>query len=142
MAKSSTFLPTLPLVEVFMLPLLFQVDSVRLWAVRMEILLLCKCCNFPVSFRCLSRHFWSDLSVQQTFLTDFQWTNSKSASSLLEMTIKHQWNSRRLVFAGPVDWTENFTETELDTTAKDRTTGCGCPDSESFQLPVLRFDEN
>ena len=47
-----------------------------------------------------------------------------------------------LVFAGPVDWTENFTETELDTTAKDRTTGCGCPDSESFWLPVLRFDKN
>jgi len=47
-----------------------------------------------------------------------------------------------LVFAGPVDWTKNFTETELDTTAKDWTTGCSCPDSESFQLPVLRFDEN
>jgi len=47
-----------------------------------------------------------------------------------------------VVFTGPVDWTENFTETELDTTAKDRTTGCGCPDSESFRLPVLRFDEN
>jgi len=63
-------------VEVFTLPLLFQADSVRLWAVRMEILLLCKCCNFPVSFRCLSRHFLSDLSVQQTFPMDFWWTSN------------------------------------------------------------------
>jgi len=47
-----------------------------------------------------------------------------------------------LVFTGPVDWTENFTETELDTTAKDQTTSCSCPDSESFWLPILRFDEN
>ena len=59
----------------------------------MEILLLCKCCNFSVSFCCLSGHFWSDFSDR--LLMDFQWTNSKSASSLLEMTIKDQWNSSR-----------------------------------------------
>jgi len=45
------------------------------------------------------------------------------------------------VFAGPVDWTENMTETELNTTTKDQTTSCGCTDPENFQLPVPRFDE-
>jgi len=45
------------------------------------------------------------------------------------------------VFAGPVGWTENMTKTELNPTAKDWTTSCGCADSEIFRLPVLRFDE-
>ena len=46
-----------------------------------------------------------------------------------------------LVFAGPVHWTENMTETELNPTAKDQTTGCSCTDSENFQVPVARFVE-
>jgi len=43
------------------------------------------------------------------------------------------------VFAGPVCWTENMTETELNPTAKDWTAGCSCTDSENFWLPVARF---
>jgi hypothetical protein len=47
-----------------------------------------------------------------------------------------------IVFAGPVEWTKNMTETELNPTAKDRTTiFCSCTDFENFQLPVPRFDE-
>jgi len=46
-----------------------------------------------------------------------------------------------VVFAGPVHWTENMTETKLNPTAKDWTTGCSCTDSENFQLPVARFVE-
>jgi hypothetical protein len=46
-----------------------------------------------------------------------------------------------LVFAGPVHWTENMTETELNPTAKDQTAGCSCTDSEHFRLPVAKFVE-
>jgi len=46
-----------------------------------------------------------------------------------------------LVLAGPVDWTENMTKTELNPTAKDQTTSGGCPDPEVFQLLVPRFDK-
>ena len=44
-----------------------------------------------------------------------------------------------LVFAGPVRWTGKKTEIELNPTAKDRTTGCGCTNSEIFRLPVATF---
>jgi len=47
-----------------------------------------------------------------------------------------------LVFAGPVGWTENMTKTELNTTTKDQTSGCGCTDPENFWLPIPTFDEN
>ena len=46
-----------------------------------------------------------------------------------------------LVFAGPVRWTGKKTEIELNPTAKDRTTGCGCTNSEFFWLPVAMFVE-
>ena len=46
-----------------------------------------------------------------------------------------------LVFAGPVHWTGKKTEIELNPTAKDQTTGCGCTNSEIFQLPVAMFVE-
>ena len=46
-----------------------------------------------------------------------------------------------LVFAGPVHWTGKKTEIELNPTAKDRTTGCGCTNSEFFRLPVATFVE-
>ena len=45
----------------------------------------------------------------------------------------------RLVFTGPVRWTGKKTEIELNPTAKDRTTGCGCTNSEFFWLPVATF---
>ena len=44
-----------------------------------------------------------------------------------------------LVFAGPVRWTGKKTEIGLNPTAKDRTTGCGCTNSEFFRLPVAMF---
>jgi len=46
-----------------------------------------------------------------------------------------------VVFAGPVHWTENMTKTELNPTAKDRTTSCSCPQLGSVQLPVAMFSE-
>ena len=46
-----------------------------------------------------------------------------------------------LVFAGPVHWTGKKTEIELNPTAKDRTTGFGCTNSEFFRLPVAMFVE-
>ena len=46
-----------------------------------------------------------------------------------------------IVFTGPVHWTEKKTETELNPTAKDWTTGFGCTNSENFWLPVVRFVE-
>jgi len=46
-----------------------------------------------------------------------------------------------LVFAGPVHWTENMTETELNPTAKDQTTSCSCPQLGSVQFPVAMFLE-
>ena len=45
------------------------------------------------------------------------------------------------MFAGPVRWTGKKTKIELNPTAKDRTTGCGCTNSEIFQLPVAMFVE-
>ena len=45
------------------------------------------------------------------------------------------------MFAGPVHWTGKKTEIELNPTAKDRTTGCGCTNSEFFRLPVATFVE-
>ena len=42
----------------------------------------------------------------------------------------------KLVFAGPVCWTGKKAEIELNPTATDRTTGCGCTNFEFFQLPV------
>ena len=53
---------------------------------------------------------------------------------------KEGWSS--VVFAGPVCWTAKETEIELNPTAKDRTTGCSCTNSQIFQLPVARFVEN
>ena len=47
----------------------------------------------------------------------------------------------RIVFAGPVRWTGKKTEIGLNPTAKDRTTGCGCTNSEFFRLPVATFVE-
>ena len=47
----------------------------------------------------------------------------------------------QLVFAGPVHWTGKKTEIGLNPTAKDRTTGCGCTNSEFFRLPVVMFVE-
>jgi len=52
---------------------------------------------------------------------------------------RHQEGCLGLVFAGSVAWTEKKTETEPNTTEKDRTNGCGCTNSEVFQLPVTRF---
>ena len=46
-----------------------------------------------------------------------------------------------LVFAGPVRWTGKKTKIELNPTAKDQTTGCGCPNSQFFRLPVAMFVE-
>ena len=46
-----------------------------------------------------------------------------------------------VVFAGPVRWTGKKTETGLNPTAKDQTTGCGCTNSEFFRLPVATFVE-
>ena len=46
-----------------------------------------------------------------------------------------------IVFAGPVHWTGKKTEIELNPTAKDRTTGCSCTNSEFFWLPVATFVE-
>ena len=46
-----------------------------------------------------------------------------------------------VVFAGPVHWTVKKTEIGLNPTAKDRTTGCGCTNSEFFRLPVVMFVE-
>ena len=46
-----------------------------------------------------------------------------------------------IVFAGPVRWTGKKTEIKLNPTAKDRTTGCGCTNSEFFRLPVAMFVE-
>ena len=40
----------------------------------------------------------------------------------------------KVVFAGPVRWTGKKTEIGLNSTAKDRTTGCGCTNSEFFRL--------
>ena len=45
------------------------------------------------------------------------------------------------MFAGPIRWTEKKTEIELNPTAKDRTTSCGCTNSEIFWLPVVTFVE-
>ena len=47
-----------------------------------------------------------------------------------------------VVFAGPVRWTGKKTKIKLNPTAKDQTTGCGCTNSEIFQLPVATFVEN
>ena len=46
------------------------------------------------------------------------------------------------MFAGPVCWTgKKKTKIELNPTAKDQTTGCGCTNSEIFRLPVATFVE-
>ena len=47
-----------------------------------------------------------------------------------------------LVFAGPVCWTEKKPEIELNPTAKDQTTSCGCTNCEIFRLLVASFVEN
>jgi len=46
----------------------------------------------------------------------------------------------QLVFAGSVHWTEKKTETELNATEKDQTSGCSCINLETFWLPVAGFD--
>ena len=46
-----------------------------------------------------------------------------------------------IVFAGPVRWTGKKTDIGLNPTAKDRTTGCGCTNSEFFRLPGATFVE-
>ena len=46
-----------------------------------------------------------------------------------------------IVFAGPVRWTGKKNEIGLNPTAKDRTTGCSCTNSEFFRLPVAMYVE-
>ena len=46
------------------------------------------------------------------------------------------------MFTGPVHWTGKKTKIELNPTAKDRTTGCGCTNSEFFWLPVASLLKN
>ena len=66
--------------------------------------------------------------------------------SMLSFFIHHSiWNPWNppipLVFTGPVHWTGKKTEIGQNPTAKDRTTGCGCTNSEFLQLPVAMFVE-
>ena len=58
-------------------PSRLRADSIGLRVSRMHIFLLFHHSIFPMIFRCLSGHFWSDHKVQRTFPMDFQWTNSK-----------------------------------------------------------------
>jgi len=81
------------LIEVFMMPLLFWADSSQTLLDFGYAEQKFFCYATPVNFRCLSGHFRSDFSVQRTFPTDFQQTNSKPAASPLEMTSKYQQNS-------------------------------------------------
>ena len=60
-------------------------ESVGLRVSRIHIFLLFHPSIFPMIFRCLSRHFWSDHKVQQTFPMDFQWTNSKPTPKPMEV---------------------------------------------------------
>ena len=53
--------------------------------------------------------------------------------------VLHGCSSSAIVFTGPVRWTGKKTEIGLNPTAKDRTTGCGCTNSEFFRLPVAMF---
>ena len=46
---------------------------------------------------------------------------------------------KHIVFAGPVRWTGKKTKIELNPTAKDQTTSCGCTNSDFFWLPVAMF---
>ena len=50
-------------------------------------------------------------------------------------------HGEQVVFAGPVRWTGKKTKIGLNPTEKDRTTGCGCTNSEFFRLPVAMFVE-
>jgi len=47
---------------------------------------------------------------------------------------------QQVVFAGSVHWTKKKTETELNATKKDQTSGCGCINPETFWLLVAGFD--
>ena len=77
--------------------------------------------------------------VEQIVLAD---SNRLPENGLFE--IRDTCTSRRihpseLVFAGPVAQTEKMTETGLNATGKDRTSGCGCTNPETFRLSVTRF---
>ncbi|KIJ94456.1 hypothetical protein K443DRAFT_641629, partial [Laccaria amethystina LaAM-08-1] len=58
-----------------------RADSVGLRIFRTQFFLLCNPSNFPLTFRCLSGHFWSDLSVRRTFPLENRWTISKPAAT-------------------------------------------------------------
>ena len=82
LALSSSMPLTVPVPEVFTLPLLFQVDSVGLRVSRIHIFLLFHHSIFPMIFQSWSEHFWADLAVQRTFPMDCQWTDNKPATEM------------------------------------------------------------
>jgi hypothetical protein len=59
-----------------------QADSVGLRVSRTQIFWLCNTSIFPLTFSCLSGHFWSDLLVRWTFPLDDRWTFSKPAATV------------------------------------------------------------
>ena len=67
----------------------------------------------------------------------FQWRIFVHGQRVSILLVKASW----LVFAGPVRWTGKNTGIGLNPTAKDRTTSCGCTNSEFFRLPVAMFVE-
>ena len=56
------------------------------------------------------------------------------ALSVCKWNCEDKLNLSDLVFAGPVRWTGKKTKIELNPTAKDRTTGCGCANSDFFSV--------
>ena len=100
----------------------------------------------PFSFRKLYDAWGlSELKLQISIMTDKTVLELKQAiAEKSDVGADRQrliYSGLFIVFAGPVHWTGKKTEIELNPTAKDRTTSCGCTNSEFFRLPVAMFVE-
>ena len=103
-----------------------------------SIILMLRIDQDPTNVPCLDFTGAAYAAVQQAMSANGQITNKQAAKQLTAV-----WNQThaQVVFAGPVRWTGKKTEIGLNPTAKDRTTGCGCTNSEFFRLPVAMFVE-
>ena len=114
-----------------------QLNKAEMTQERM-ILVCLGICWLPMMFLCPATMF-SRISIHLKYLKLLCFQESTPSCLMASPTLK---KLVQVMFAGPVHWTKKLTETELNPTAKDQTTGCSCTNSEIFWLPVVRFLEN
>jgi hypothetical protein len=79
----------------------------------------------------------SDVAIGMDTMPASEWWTIRMNPTHGHVSVRHL----RIVFKGPVDWTEKMTESGPNPTECNRTVGCGCPLSRAVGLPVASILE-